>query len=45
MDNQQYVDDAITAIPDVDLDGYATEQYVDDAVSNINVTGDYLPAQ
>ena len=41
--NKKYVDESIAAIPDVDLDGYATEQYVDDAISNLNVSGDYLP--
>ena len=39
--NKKYVDESIAAIPDVDLDGYATEQYVDDAISN--VPSDYLP--
>jgi hypothetical protein len=32
---EQYVDDAIAAIPPVDLTGYATEQYVDDAIAAI----------
>ena len=41
--NKKYVDESIAAIPSVNLDGYATEQYVDDAISNINLTGDYLP--
>jgi hypothetical protein len=30
-----YTDDAIAAIPPVDLTGYATEQYVDDAIAAI----------
>ena len=41
--NKKYVDESIAAIPSVNLDGYATEEYVDDAISNIDVTGDYLP--
>ena len=32
---QQYVQEKIDAIPDVDLDGYATETYVDDAIAAI----------
>ena len=44
--NKWYVDDtvsnAIDAIPDVDLDGYATEDYVDNAIGNIDLSA-YLP--
>jgi hypothetical protein len=35
---ETYVDNAIAAIPDVDLGGYATEKYVDDAIAAIPPT-------
>lgn len=34
---EQYVDEAIAAIPKTDLTGYATEKYVDDAVAAIDI--------
>ena len=39
---QNYVSTQIDAIPDVDLDGYATEDYVDNAIGNIDLSA-YLP--
>ena len=39
---QNYVGTQIDAIPDVDLDGYATEDYVDNAIGNIDLSA-YLP--
>lgn len=33
---KQYVDDAIAAIPEVDLSDYATQKYVDDAIAGID---------
>lgn len=34
---QEYVDEQISAIPQVDLKGYATEKYVDDAINAIDI--------
>ena len=39
---QNYVGTQIDAIPDVNLDGYATEDYVDNAIGNIDLSA-YLP--
>ena len=39
---QNYVGTQIDAIPNVDLDGYATEDYVDNAIGNIDLSA-YLP--
>ena len=39
---QNYVGTQIDAIPDVNLDGYATEDYVDNAIRNIDLSA-YLP--